>query len=127
MKFLCLAYYDPERFAALSNAERDALVRECKALDAGLAATGALVMTGSLAPLPDTRCLRPARGGPLVTDGPYTETKEQVGGFFMIEAPDPDAAVAIAAKQPAAIVGGHVGMGVEVRPIGDYCPDPDAH
>jgi hypothetical protein len=125
MRFLCLAYYDPARFDALPQAERDALVRECKALDAQLVATGAVVLQGSLAPPTDTRCLRPARAGPLVTDGPYTETKEQVGGFFMLEAPDLAAAVAIASKHPAAIVGGHVGMGIEVRPIGDYCPDPD--
>ena len=121
MKFVCLAYYVPQQFDALQEAERDALVRACKARDPELAATGAVLLQGSLGPDADTRCLRPGRGGPIVTDGPYTETKEQVGGLFVIEARDIDEAVAIASKHPAAQVGAEVGMGVEVRPIGNFC------
>lgn len=121
MKFICLAYYIPQRFEALSQVERDALFRACKARDRDLAATGAVMLQGSLGPDTDTRCLRPGPSGTMVTDGPYTETKEQVGGLFLIEARDIDEAVAIASKHPAAQLGAEVGMGVEVRPIGDFC------
>jgi hypothetical protein len=122
MKYLCLAYYAPDSFFALPQSERDALVRACKARDPDLAATGAVLLQGSLADPAQTRCLRPGGSTPLVTDGPYTETKEQVGGMFLIEARDLDEAVAIASRHPAAHVGAEVGMGVEVRPIGDFCP-----
>jgi hypothetical protein len=53
-----------------------------------------------------------------MTDGPFAETKEQVGGFFMIEAKDMDEAMSIASKHPAAHLGEQVGWGIEVRPLG---------
>ena len=121
MKFVCLAYYDERKFAALPQAELAALVSQCPAHDAALAATGAVLMQASLGESRDTRCLRPGTGGPLVTDGPFAETKEQIGGFFLIEAADMTEALAVAAKHPAANIGGHVGWGVEVRPLEEAC------
>ena len=119
-KFLCLAYYDPARFDALTSAQRDAIVSQCAAHDAKLKASGALVLHGSLAVPADSRGVRPRGGKPLVVDGPYTETKEQVGGFLLIEAHDLDDAVRVASLHPAATLGESVGWGIEIRPIGYF-------
>ena len=56
----------------------------------------------------------------MVTDGPFVETKEQVGGFFIIEARDLDEAIRVASNHPAANIGGEIGWAVEVRPIEAY-------
>jgi len=117
MKFLCLAYYDTEKFAALPPDALQALVSQCPAHDAALRASGALRLQASLGELDATRTLRPGSGKPSITDGPFAETKEQVGGFFIIEADDMDDALRIAAKHPAALIGGDVGWAVEVRPV----------
>ncbi|MCL4801462.1 MAG: hypothetical protein KJ025_17865 [Burkholderiales bacterium] len=117
MKYLCLAYYDAERFAALPAAERDALVSRCPPYDAALRASGHLVAQASLGPASATASVRPRDGGASMTDGPFTETKEQVGGFFIVEAKDLNEAIRAASLHPAAHLGGEVGWGVEVRPI----------
>jgi hypothetical protein len=62
--------------------------------------------------------IRPRNGKPMVTDGPFMETKEHVGGFFIIDAENLDEAVRIASLHPAAHLGEHAGWGIEVRPIG---------
>ncbi|MGH8432235.1 MAG: YciI family protein, partial [Solimonas sp.] len=119
MKFLCLAYYDEARFEALDKAGVEALVRQCPRRDAELHATGRVEMVVSLAASRATVSLRPRQGRPVVTDGPYTEAKEVLGSFFLIEAANRDEAVRIASLHPAAHLGETVGWGVEVRPI-DY-------
>ena len=58
----------------------------------------------------------------MITDGPFIETKEQVGGFFIIEARDLDEAIRVASNHPAANIGEQVGWAVEVRPIEGYEP-----
>ncbi len=115
MKFLCLAYYDAKKFAALTDADRDAITRECPRYDALLIATGGLVLHGSLAAPGNAIAVRPRGGKALVTDGPYAETKEQVGGFFLIEAADRADAIRLASMHPAAHLGESVGWGIEIR------------
>jgi len=66
-------------------------------------------------------CIRPRDGKPVVTDGPYVETKEQVGGLVIIEAADLNEAVRIASLHPAAHLGEKLGWGVEIRPIAESC------
>jgi len=117
MKYLCLAYYDDKKFDALSKDEVQALVSQCPAHDEELRRSGHLVVQASLGALKATTTIRPRNGKPWVTDGPYTETKEQVGGFFIIEARDLNEAILVASKHPAALLGEHVGWAVEVRPI----------
>ncbi len=117
MKFLCLAYYDPGKFATLSPEALQALVSQCPAHDATLRASGALRLQASLGDPAATRTLKPGSGKPSITDGPFVETKEQVGGFFIIDAADMNEALRIAAKHPAALIGGNVGWAVEVRPV----------
>src|SRR5882757_7791218 len=117
MKYLCLAYYDEKRFAVLSEAELDAIRAQCAPHDQTLRAGGHLISVASLAPMRDTISVRPRAGKPWVTDGPYVETKEQLGSFFLIEAADRDEAVRVASQHPAARLGEQLGWGIEVRPI----------
>jgi hypothetical protein len=122
MKYLCLAYYNEKAFDALSKAEVEALVSQCPAFDEELRKSGHLVIQASLGPTRATTAVRPRNGKPLVTDGPFIETKEQVGGFFIIDARDLNEAIRVASKHPAANIGEQVGWGVEVRPIEGYEP-----
>ena len=117
MKYLCLAYSDEQRFESLPRPELEALENRCATHDQELHASGQLVLVGSLAPTGSTASVRPRNGRPSVTDGPYIETKEQVGAFFIIEARDLNEAIRVASKHPAANLGEHVGWGIEVRPI----------
>lgn len=117
MKYLCLAYYDTVEFDALTSEQLDALTKQCPAYDAKLQATGKVLMQGSLG-LPDSGAsIRPKGGRPSMTDGPFIETKEQIGGMFMIEADSLAEALEIASKHPAAWLGESVGWGIEVRPV----------
>lgn len=120
MKFLCLAYYDPVKFTAMSPAEVQALVSQCPAKDAALRKTGKLVLSASLGGADAAVSLRPRGGRTRVTDGPYAEAKEVAGGFFIVEAADKDEAIALASLHPAATLGEHVGWGIEVHPIGFF-------
>ena len=119
MKFVCLAYGDRKKMEALSKAEFEAMLVKCAEYDAKLHATGKLVSGTSLEW--DAKTIRPRNGRPFVTDGPFIEAKELVGGLVIIEAADLDEAVRIASLHPAANIGDGVGWGVEVRPIADGC------
>ena len=122
MKYLCLAYYSEKAFDALPRAEVEALVSQCPAYDEALRNSGHLVIQASLGSTRATTTVRPRNGKPLVTDGPFIETKEQVGGFFIIEARDLNEAIRVASKHPAANIGEQVGWAIEVRPIEAYEP-----
>ena len=125
MRFLCLCYYDQAKFDALSESEQEAVGPACQPHDEALRGTGRLILVGSLA-LPQASCsLRPGSDGPEVTDGPFVDTKEPVGAFFMIEAKDMDEAIEVASKHPGAQLGAYVGGVIEVRPI-DVLDQPEA-
>jgi hypothetical protein len=117
VKYLCLGYYEPAAFDALSETERLAVAGECAPHDEELRATGRMLSVASLEHGVHVS-LRPAASGTSVTDGPYAEAKEMVGSFFIIEADDLDDAVRIASLHPAARVRPDLGFGIEVRPIG---------
>lgn len=117
MKYLCLAYYDAQKFEALTAEERSAIEGQCPQHDAALRATGKVLMQGSLG-MPETGAsIRPRGGKPSTTDGPFIETHEQIGGMFILEASSLAEAVKVAVKHPAAVLGEQVGWGIEVRPI----------
>lgn len=122
VKYLCLAYYDEKAFDAMSKPEFDAIVSRCPQYDAALRASGHLVVQASLGSPRSSTVLRPRNGKPMITDGPFIETKEQVGGFFIIEARDLDEAIRVASNHPAANIGEQAGWAVEVRPIEGYEP-----
>jgi hypothetical protein len=86
VKYLCLAYCDEKKFNALSKTELDAVVSECQPYDEALRKSGHLLATGSLQPTRTATTVRARNGKVSITDGPFAETKEQVGGFFIIEA-----------------------------------------
>ena len=117
MKYLCLAYYDEKQFETLTPDDMVAIANECRPLDDELQRTGQLLEVGSLAATKDSVSLRPRSGTVVVTDGPYAETKEQLGSYFLIEARDLDEAVQVASKHPAARLNEHPGWGIEIRPI----------
>lgn len=112
MKYLCLAYEAEEKLDALSPGEWDTLRLETLAYVEALRENGHLDITHALKSVRTSRTVRVRNGELSVTDGPFAETKEQLGGFFLIEAPDLEEAVRIASKWPSARLGS-----IEVRPI----------
>jgi hypothetical protein len=123
MKYLCLAYYDVPSYEALTREQKSALFPQCKPHDDALRATKKLVVSASLGA--SARTARTRAGKVSITDGPYVETKEQIGGLFVIEADDFEEAMEVAAKHPAARIGEELGWVVEVRPIDMWLePEP---
>jgi hypothetical protein len=120
MKYLGLAYFTPERFAAMPPDDVKELVSRCAALDENMRATGKVLISASLGDLDGWRTLRPRNGKTYVTDGPYTESKEVVGGLFIIEADSLDDALRIASMHPAATLGEKGGWAVELIPMDFY-------
>jgi hypothetical protein len=112
MKYMCLIYVDEARHAALPAGERSRLEHEAVAYDAKLRASGRYLASDALASARTATTLRHAGGRFSTHDGPYAETKEQLGGFVMIEASDLDEALKLATGFPGARFGG-----VEVRPV----------
>ena len=119
MKYLCLAYGDQSKMEALTKAEFEALVAKCGPMDEELRRTGQVLMTESLEWA--TTTIRTRDGRQIVTDGPFVESKEKVGGLFIIEARDLNEAIRIASMHPGARLGEERGWAVEVRPIADGC------
>lgn len=117
MKYLGLAYYSPEKFAALAPDDVKALESQCPPLDEKMRATGKVLVAASLADAQTWKTLRPRAGKAQVTDGPYAESKEVVGGLFIIDADSHDEALRIASMHPAATLGEAVGWAVELIPM----------
>jgi hypothetical protein len=112
MKFMCLAYEDEQTLNALSASDWDALRRETIAYVESLRKSGRLIATNALQSARTAVTLQVRSGNLSVTDGPFAETKEQIGGFFMIDARDRDEAIELASRWPSARLGT-----IEVRPI----------
>jgi hypothetical protein len=117
MKYLGLAYFTAEKFAALAPDQVKAMVSQCPALDGKMRATGKVLVSASLGDRDGWRTLRPRNGKTIVSDGPYTEAKEVVGGLFIIEADSLDEALGIASMHPAARLGEEGGWTVELIPL----------
>jgi hypothetical protein len=114
MKYLCLAYEEEAKLNALSRTEWDELRRETLDYVDSLRESGHLVDTHPLRSATTASVVRVRNGSVSVTDGPFAETKEQIGGYFMIEVTDRDEAVRIASQWPSARIGS-----IEVRPVED--------
>lgn len=114
MQYLCLVYADEARVNGMSQEEIDALIDETAANNEELQASGQLILAQALEQVDEAMTVR-VRGGRLsVTDGPFAETNEQLGGFVLIEARDLNEALQIAGRIPSARLGS-----VEVRPVID--------
>lgn len=109
MKYVLLIYLEEH---ALSETEREHCYVESAQLAQQLNSNGQYLATAPLHPISTATSVRVRDGKQLVTDGPFAETREQLGGFFLINAQDLDAAIAIAAQIPGARVGT-----VEIRPV----------
>ncbi len=123
MKYLGLAYFTPDKMAAMTPGEVKALISQCPALDEKMRATGSVVVSASLGDLEGWRTLLPRDGKTQVMDGPYIESKELIGGLFIIEADSRDEALRIASMHPAATLGEQSGWAVELIPIDFYLGD----
>src|ERR1700740_1227364 len=112
MRFLCLVYFAPETLLALSSTEKATLNRDSLAYNDELSGKNHYITAEALQPVHAARTVRVRQGKSSVTDGPFAETKEVVGGFILIEAAAMEEAVGIAAGIPLAKLGS-----IEVRPI----------
>ena len=118
MKYLCLAYEEEQKLNALSKAEWDALRAETLAYVEALAKKGYLIAAEPLKSVRTARTVRVRNGKLSITDGPFAETKEILGGFFLINAADLSEALQIASNWPSARLGS-----IEVRPIEEGLPE----
>ena len=115
MKYLCLIYDEEKKLAGMSKGESDAFMGEYFAFTEDIKKTGHYVGGNALQPVHTATSVR-VRGGKMsTTDGPFAETKEQLGGYYLIEAKDLNDALQVAAKIPSAKLGT-----VEVRPIQEF-------
>ena len=109
MKYMLLVYLDEQ---ALSDSEREQCYVESAKLTQDLNTSGNYLHASPLHPVATATSVRMRAGKRLVTDGPFAETREQLGGFYLIEASDLDEAIAIAERVPPAKFGT-----VEIRPV----------
>jgi hypothetical protein len=112
MKYMLLIYQDEPSWNALTDAERQKIFLEFRKLREELLASGQFVTGSQLQPIATATSVRVRDGKELITDGPFAETHEQLGGYFLIEAKDLDEATSIAARIPSARQGT-----IEVRPL----------
>src|SRR5262245_31398886 len=112
MKYICLVYVVEKDTNAMTKKEMDACIAESLAYDDSLRRAGHLVVAHALQPVEAATTIRVRNGKLSATDGPFAETKEQLGGFILIEARDLNEAIQVAAKIPMARHGS-----IEVRPI----------
>jgi hypothetical protein len=112
MKYLCLVYLEEKTLHAMPQSERVALSNESMAYCDGLQKQGQLLAASPLHPVETATTVRVREGKTTTTDGPFAETKEQLGGFLMLDVPDLNDAIRVAAHFPAARFGS-----VEVRPM----------
>jgi hypothetical protein len=110
MKYLCLVYLEKQKLRAVPD-------RECVACGEGFRNRGLLIAAEALEPVETATTVRVRNGQMSITDGPFAETKEQLAGFYLIEARDLNDAIQVAAKIPPAREGS-----VEVRPVRELRP-----
>ena len=112
MKYMLLICHDEQSWTERTENERQSIYAEYRQLIEELKAEGKYLFGDQLQPAATAQTVRVREGEQLVTDGPFAETREQVGGFFMIEAGSIDEAKSIAARIPSARTGT-----IEVRPV----------
>ena len=115
MKYLCLIYIEEKKLDALSKSEWDALANEALSYDEELRKKGHFIAAKALQPVQTATTVRVRNSQLSTTDGPFAETKEQLGGYYVIDARDLNEAVDVASKNPGARLGS-----IEVRPIREF-------
>ncbi len=112
MQYMCLIYNDQQAGAAASEGDRNAMMAAYGEFTESIRTSGHMLGGDALHPATTATTVRVRNGETLVTDGPFAETKEQLGGYYLIEAKDADEAISIAARIPGATYGS-----IEVRPV----------
>jgi hypothetical protein len=115
MRYLCLIYDEEKKLATMSKGEQDAFMGEYFAFTEDIKKSGHYIGGEALQPVGTATTVRMRSGKMSTTDGPFAETKEQLGGFYLINAKDLNDALQIAAKIPSAKTGT-----IEVRPIQEF-------
>jgi hypothetical protein len=114
MKYLCLIYHDEACVASLPATEYEAVMADVEDYQEELQASGYYISSAPLQAAHTATTIRVRNGRMLMTDGPFAETNEQLGGFYLIDATDLNDAIRVAARMPSARIGS-----VEVRPLRD--------
>ena len=114
MNYLLMCCIDEARWTGLPESERAQVMKEYGELQRNLVGTGCYRGGGRLESVSTATTVRERNGRPIITDGPFAETKEQLGGYHVVDCKDLDEAIAIALRIPTLRVGG----AVEVRPLG---------
>ena len=112
MKYLCLIYDDERKWGTMPKAEADAMMGEYFAFTEGITKSGHYIGGNALKPTATASTVRVRQGKISTTDGPFAETKEQLGGYYLIEAKDLNDAIQVAARIPSARIGS-----IEIRPV----------
>ncbi len=115
MKYLCLIYDEEKKMAEMPKADSDAFMGEYFAFTNDIKQSGHYVAGEALHPVHAATTVRIRNGKMSATDGPFAETKEQLGGFYLVTAADLNEAIQVASRIPSARYGS-----IEVRPIVDY-------
>ena len=115
MKYLCLIYDDESKWGTMPKEQADAMMGEYFAFTEGIKKSGEYVAGEALQPTPSATTVRVRNGKIFSTDGPFAETKEQLGGYYLINAKDLNNAIQVAARIPSARLGS-----IEVRPIMEF-------
>ncbi len=118
MKYLCLIYNEEKRLDAMSRSEWEALVRETLSYNDELRGKGHFIVAQVLQRAETATTVRIRNGRLSTTEGPVNETREQLGGFILIDARDLNEAIQVASKMPEARLGG-----IEVRPVRESDPE----
>jgi hypothetical protein len=112
MKFLCLSYFDERKLDLMSESERETFIKECFAYDNILRKNGNFVRLEALQSAQNAKTLRYRNDKVSITDGPYAETKEQIGGILLLDANDLNRATELMSKHPGIRV-----ATFEIRPL----------
>jgi hypothetical protein len=119
MKYLCLIYDEEKKLHAMPKSEADAFMGEYFGFTEGIKKSGHYLGGNALQPVQSATTVRLRNGKVSTTDGPFAETQEQLGGYYLIEAKDLNDAIQVAAKIPSSRLGS-----IEVRPIMEMSPQP---
>lgn len=115
MRYLCLIYDEEQKLNAMSKSESESFMGEYFAFTEGIRKSGHYLSGEALQPVQTSTTVRVRNGKVSITDGPFAETKEQLGGFYLINARDLNDAIHVASKIPSARLGS-----VEVRPVQEF-------
>ena len=121
MKYLCLIYENEKNWETMPPAESEAIMNEYFTFTGDIQKNGKLVAGEALQPTGTATTVRVRNGKVSTTDGPFAETKEQLGGFYLIDAKDLNDAIQVASRIPSARLGS-----IEVRPVVDFSKEAAA-